>query len=176
MKIKDEKFKFNNEIIDDPLLVLDEEGKSLGIMSNSEAKAKVKELQKDLILINANSVPVAVKIGDKSKYLFQKKKEIKKQPVSKLKEISLKVCTGIADIKIKIQNARRLFAEGHKINFNMLFRKKESGLAEEGKKKMQIIIDELSDIAALEESINEKTNARGNLTLSMVMKKTVNKK
>ncbi|WP_458659038.1 translation initiation factor IF-3 [Candidatus Vidania fulgoroideorum] len=75
--------------------LLDYNGKFIGIFNIKKAIEKARLLNMDLIRINKHSDPKIYKIGNFKKYIFDKKKNTKKQKQRKIKEIKFK--TNICD-------------------------------------------------------------------------------
>ena len=102
------------------------------IMRTSEAIAKAKQQDLDLICITPNAKPPVCKIMDFGKYLFQlkkKKKEFnKKQSITELKEIQFRPTIDIGDIKVKAKRINGFLLEGHKVKLIMQVRGREQGM------------------------------------------------
>ena len=101
-------------------------------MRTSEAIAKAKQQDLDLICITPNAKPPVCKIMDMGKYLFQlkkKKKEFnKKQSITELKEIQFRPTIDIGDIKVKAKRINGFLLEGHKVKLIMQVRGREQGM------------------------------------------------
>ena len=83
----------NEEIRDNELRVIDNDGSQLGIMSRNDALEAANKKNLDLVLMSPNANPPVCKIMDYGKYRFElakKEKENRKnQKVVNLKEVRL---------------------------------------------------------------------------------------
>jgi translation initiation factor IF-3 len=90
----------------------------------------------------------------RGKYRYQltkKEKEQKKaQHHVKVKEVKLKPNTDEHDLLVKIKHARSFIADGNKVRVTCVFRGRELAHSEYGKKAVQRVCEDLSDIAAPE--------------------------
>lgn len=119
-----------------------------------EAIAKAELAGLDLVEIAPNAEPPVCKIIDYGKYRYQmtkKEKESKKsQHQVKVKEIKIKPTTDEHDIQVKVKHAREFIAKGDKVRITCVFRGRELMHPEIGKKAVDKICEDLSDIATPE--------------------------
>lgn len=134
--------------------VIDKDGDQLGILPTSEAIAKAELVGLDLVEIAATAEPPVCKIIDYGKYRYQmtkKEKESKKsQHQVKVKELKLKPTTDDHDILVKIKHAREFITKGDKVRVTCVFRGRELAHPEIGRRAVERICEELSDIATPE--------------------------
>jgi len=109
----------NNRIRAAKMLLIDEDGTSLGVQPLFSALAKSRERGLDLVEISPNNNPPVCKIMDFGKFKYaQEKKERENKQKSKnfeLKEIRLSAKIGEHDLQIKANKAKELADKGHKI-------------------------------------------------------------
>ncbi len=121
-------------------------------MIEAIAKAELDGL--DLVEIAPNAEPPVCKIIDYGKYRYQvtkKEKENKKsQHQVKVKEIKIKPTTDEHDIQVKVKHARDFIAKGDKVRITCVFRGRELMHPEIGRKAVEKICEDLSDIASAE--------------------------
>ena len=119
-----------------------------------EAIAKAELAGLDLVEIAPNAEPPVCKIIDYGKYRYQmtkKEKESKKsQHQVKVKEIKIKPTTDDHDIQVKVKHAREFISKGDKVRITCVFRGRELMHPEIGKKAVDKICEDLSDIATPE--------------------------
>lgn len=117
------KFILNENIKEQELLVIDENGKKLGTMSKKEALELAKEKELDLVLFSSGDLPTA-KIIDYGKFIYEtkkKNKESKKNQVQvKNKEIKVKPGIAIHDLNVRVENAKKWLDSGYRIRFVVL--------------------------------------------------------
>jgi translation initiation factor IF-3 len=92
----------NNEIPYDKMIVIDSEGKSLGLLTKQQAINAAEQEELDLVLLapSSDTKPAVTKITDYGKFLYQKKIKEKenKQKVQKMKEITVKPLISDGDL------------------------------------------------------------------------------
>jgi translation initiation factor IF-3 len=97
----------------------------IGIMSREQALAKARYLQMDLVEISPTASPPVVQIMDFGKFLFEEKKNRRKQPVAKLKEIKMRPVTDDGDYQVKLRNLMGFLQHGDKVKVTLRFRGRE---------------------------------------------------
>ena len=146
--------KINREIRAPKLRVIGHDGAQLGIMGLPEALMKAEQAGLDLVEIAPNAEPPVCKIVDYGKYRYQltkKEKEQKKtQHQVKVKEVKVKPNTDEHDLLFKIKHAREFITKGNKVRVTCTFRGREMMHPELGKRVVERICTDLSDIASPE--------------------------
>jgi translation initiation factor IF-3 len=95
------------------------------------------------------------KIIDWGKYQYQKMKELQRnrknsKPVE-VKQIRLGLKIGSNDLDIKLRRVRDFLASGHKVKIVAIFRGREMAHQELGYEMLQKIIEQLNEIAIVEQ-------------------------
>lgn len=146
--------QINEEIRDQELRVISEEGEQLGIMSAEEAQKIADEKNLDLVKISPQAKPPVCKIMDYGKFRYEKEKrerEAKKnQKVIEIKEIRLSLNIDTHDFETKLNHAKRFLADGNKVKFSIRFRGREMAHPEIGKEVMARAVEALGDAAVIE--------------------------
>lgn len=106
--------------------LLDEEGKQIGVLPTSEARALAEKRGLDLVEIAQGANPPIAKIIDYAKFKYQqakKEKEAKRKNKKgdKLKEIRLTPFIGEADLETRINRARKFAKKGDRIKVVVKF-------------------------------------------------------
>lgn len=134
--------------------VIDKDGGQLGVLSLSEALARADSSGLDLVEIAPGAEPPVCKIIDYGKYRYQitkKEKESKKsQHQVKVKEIKMKPNTDDHDLEVKTRHAREFITKGNKVRLTCVYRGREMQHPEFGRRIVQKMIDDLSDVATPE--------------------------
>ena len=123
-------------ILSEQVRLLNANRETIGIMSAAEVRAKAKEAELDIIVLNANSTPNVCMLGDLKKYEYEKKKAAaekeKKQRQaansSKLKELKLpadKSDSSKSDRLRLFSQAAKFVSEGHPVRLSVRFRGRE---------------------------------------------------
>ena len=134
--------------------VIDDEGGMLGVMDTYEAKKLAKEKGLDLVEVNPKAHPPVCKIVDYGRLKYEEKKKQnearKRQAQIALKEIKLRPKTDDHDIAFKVKHVRRFLEEGNKVKLTVRFRGREITHPETARRQIDLIIDEVQDIAIIE--------------------------
>lgn len=132
----------------DTVRLTDETGKSLGVVPTAEAKKMAAERGLDLIAVNNGINPPIGKLGDLSKYIYDKKKkdkELKKKEdaVKRASEIKMLKLTSDttdsskADRNRIIAQANKFLADGHPVKLNIKFYGREIKHASEAMDRLR---------------------------------------
>lgn len=113
------------------MMVIDNEGKSLGVMTK-EAALKLAEDQKlDLIEIAPNAKPSVARIMSFDKYRYLQEKKIKKQRAEQkdvgMKQVQISVREASHDLQMKAERVNNFFKEGRPVEILMVLRGREKG-------------------------------------------------
>ncbi len=164
--ITNHSIRINGQIRANQLRVVDQSGAQLGIMSRREALDKAREAGLDLVEISPNAQPPVAKIIDWGKYQYQKMKEQQRNKksahASEMKQIRLGLKIGENDLQIKLRKIRKFLLDGDKVKIQIVFRGREMAHPEVGRKLLDNILEQLSDVAVAD---NKPTMAGRNLSV-----------
>ena len=119
-------------------------------MNIHQARKHAVDKELDLVEVAPNERPPVCKILDYGKYKYQQaKKDTSKQRTVTLKEIKVRPQTDEHDLGFKMKNARKFLGQGHKLKVTMFFRGREIVHKALGRKVLDRIIEELSDVATV---------------------------
>jgi translation initiation factor IF-3 len=119
-------------------------------MNIHQARKHAVDKELDLVEVAPNERPPVCKILDYGKYKYQQaKKDTSKQRTITLKEIKVRPQTDEHDLDFKMKNARKFLGQGHKLKVTMFFRGREIVHKAIGRKLIDRIIEELSDVATV---------------------------
>ncbi|MHB1155421.1 MAG: translation initiation factor IF-3 [Phycisphaerales bacterium] len=159
IKREDEKGKslrINERIRISPVRLIDEENQQVGIVDTDRAMQMAKTAGLDLVEVAPASRPPVCRIMDYGKWKYQqKKKEAKAKSNSKqseLKEVRLRPSTDEHDMGIKLNHAREFLAEGHKVQFTMMFKGRQMAHKDIGFRGFDGVAEQLADVAKVETS------------------------
>ena len=132
------------------------DGEQMGTVLTQDALQKAQELGLDLVEVASQANPPVCRIMDYSKYKYdQEKKERearKHQKVVHLKQIKIKPNIEEHDYQVKLHHLKRFLSRGDKAKLIMIFRGREMSHIEIGKKVVDRMISDLSDVGELEKS------------------------
>lgn len=128
LNISKQELQINEEIRDKEILVIDDDGKKLGIMSAKDALKLADEKELDLVKIAPQATPPVCRILDYGKYCFEqakREKEAKKnQKVVSIKEIRMFSTIDTHDFETKVNQAVKFLQGGDKLKVSVRFRKR----------------------------------------------------
>lgn len=128
LTISKQELQINEEIRDKEVLVIDADGKKLGVMSSKEAMETAFEQELDLVKIAPQATPPVCRIMDYGKYCFEqtkREKEARKnQKVVSVKEIRMFSTIDTHDFETKVNQAFKFLQGGDKLKVSVRFRKR----------------------------------------------------
>ncbi|MCR4925104.1 MAG: translation initiation factor IF-3 [Clostridiales bacterium] len=152
--ISNKELQINEEIRDNEIRVITNDGEQLGIMSAKEALKIAVEQNLDLVKISPQAQPPVCKIMDYGKYRFEqakREKEARKnQRVVEVKEIRLSLNIDTHDFETKANHARKFLASGDKVKVSIRFRGREMAHPESALDIMQKFADMLEENGVIE--------------------------
>lgn len=132
------------------------EGEQLGVLTIQDALNEADRLGIDLVEVAPTAKPPVCKLMDYGKYKYQMSKKAheakKKQTVIHLKEIKLRSNTDEHDIQFKVKNIKKFLEGGDKVKVTMVFRGREITHPELGMTRLKRIVEEVKDIAVVEQT------------------------
>ncbi len=135
--------------------IISAEGENLGVKPINEALDIARDAELDLVEVAPNANPPVTRVMDFGKFLYeQSKKERearKSQKQVEVKEIRLRPKTNEHHLGFKIKNARGWLEDGNKVKVRVRFRGREITYPEVALEQLNTIVDELSDIAMVEQ-------------------------
>ncbi len=165
---KQDKHKINKQIRAQQVRLIDNNGEQIGIQPLQQALDLATQQQLDLVEIAPQASPPVCKLIDYGKYKYQlqkKESEAKKnQRDNSVKELKIRYCTDIGDLKTKLRHARNFLSDGNKVKFSLRFRGREKAFIHLGKEKLEQIAEQLSDVAKVYEQ-NLRSKSQMHITL-----------
>jgi len=133
--------------------VIDVEGTQLGVISRDEALEKAQEAGLDLVEVAPQEKPPVCRIMDYGKFKYQQKKRQNKGHThhGKNKEIRLRPKIGDHDFMTKVNRARQFLKDRDKVICSVIFRGRENAHVDEGFKLVERLIEELQEVAKVEQ-------------------------
>jgi translation initiation factor IF-3 len=134
--------------------VVDEDAGQLGIMTPEQALTLARSRELDLVEVAPGANPPVCRIMNYGKFQYQKSKrahEAKKhQRQVVMKEVKFRPKTEEHDFLFKKNNIARFLSEGNKAKATVVFRGREVTHQEIGRKLMDRLVQELSEVADVE--------------------------
>ncbi len=120
--------QINEEIRDKEVLLIDADGKKLGVMSAAEAQNIAFDKDLDLVKIAPQANPPVCRIMDYGKYCFEQSKREKEarknQKVVSVKEIRMFSTIDTHDFETKVNQAVKFLQSGDKLKVSVKFYKR----------------------------------------------------
>ena len=115
--IKD--LKINDEIRDNKLRLIDEDGSQIGVVSKDEALDIAYDKQLDLVLMSPNAKPPVARIMDYGKFKYDQEKKAKenkkKQKTTQTKETRFSLNIEDHDLATKANQTKKFLNNGDKV-------------------------------------------------------------
>lgn len=166
---KEPRVRINERIRVPQVRVVDEDGNMLGIMAPQDALSIARQRELDLVEISPQAKPPVCKIIDFGKFRYERQKREKTQKKSQhkqqLKGLRFKAVTDTHDFEFKTRHAREFLLEGDKVRASILFRGREIVHKNIGLELLQRFVEELDDIAKVDQAIKMEGNT-GTVTVS----------
>ena len=147
------------------------DGEQLGVMATDEALRAAAAANFDLVEIAPGAEPPVCKIMDYGKYKYEQSKKDKvsrkKQTVIHVKEIRFRPKIEEHDYDFKVRHARKFLEEGDKVKASVIFRGREMVHQEFGRGILRKMIEELQDIAKVE----QEPRMEGRILVTILVKK-----
>jgi translation initiation factor IF-3 len=167
------RYKKNAEIEADQLLVLDEEGASLGQMSKRAALDMAVEKELDLVEINPKSDPPVAKLIDFTEFKYQKEKEARKQKAhsraSEIKGIRLSVRISDHDLDVKREQAVKFLNRGDKVKIELQLKGRENARPEIATETIAHFISKIHE--QVEIKTEQEASRQGKKVTAVITKK-----
>ena len=124
----------------------------MGIMDIHKARKAANDIELDLVEVAPAAKPPVCKIMDYGKYRYQQaKKHSTKQKTIMVKEVKVRPAINEHDLQFKMKNAKKFLEHGHKVKVTVFFRGREIVHKANGKKVLDRIVEELQEVAGVEQ-------------------------
>jgi translation initiation factor IF-3 len=159
-KLPDEP-RVNEEITAAEVLVIDNDGTKLGVMTPAEGIAAAEERELDLVEVAPDGKPPVCRILDFGKYRYQQQKRDKdarkKQKVQALKEIKMRPKIDEHDYDFKTKAIIKFLEGGHRVKVSIFFRGREMAFLDKGRE----VIDRVAIDCAAAGKMDEEPRMEG---------------
>jgi translation initiation factor IF-3 len=146
--------RVNERIRAREVLVIDEHGERLGVMSVPEALMRAREAGLDLVEVAPNVIPPVCRILDYGRFKYEqakKERESKKHARhSELREVRFKPKIGAHDIEAKAKKAEEFLREGDKVKMSVMFRGREITHPDIGRDLLIRLAERLKNVGFVE--------------------------
>jgi translation initiation factor IF-3 len=151
---RDDRVRINERIRVREVRVIDETGQQLGIMAPQQALTIARQRGLDLVEVSATAVPPVCRITDYGRYQYTEQKRArqarKHQTTIVVKEIKFRPKVDEHDYQFKKKHIERFLQEGDKVKATVFFRGREIAHPEIGRRILERLIQEVSELAVAE--------------------------
>ncbi len=151
-----EDHQINEQIRDNSVRLIAEDGEQLGIMSAREAMEIAAERGLDLVKVSPGAQPPVCKILDYGKFKFEQAKKLKEakknQHVITIKEMRLSTTIDKHDIDVKAKCVNKFLKAGDKVKVSLRFRGRQMTHTDQGRQVMELFFSMVQENAILERS------------------------
>ncbi|WP_349402219.1 translation initiation factor IF-3 [Candidatus Phytoplasma solani] len=153
---------YNDKIPKGKYLIIDEKGVKLGIFNQNEALKLSEQKEIDIVVVNADSVPMVARLMDYQKHRYNQQKKNreakKKAQISVLKEIRITPNIDTNDLNTKLKQIQKFLKQGDKIKISMRFRGRMINNSKLGEAILKKIIQDLNSLAQIESPLKLQGN------------------
>ncbi|MBI5076849.1 translation initiation factor IF-3 [Candidatus Falkowbacteria bacterium] len=160
---RDEKnFSCNEQIRAPQVAVIDEDGVSLGAMPTPKALQLANERGYDLVEVSPLSNPPVAKLLNFGSFQYQREKQIKKQRLQSkgldVKNIRISIKIGEHDRDVRISQADKFLAKGHKIKIELILKGREMQHFNLARDAMRSFQQALTEKTLIEQDVAKQGN------------------
>lgn len=146
--------RVNGEITAEQVLVIDEEGVKLGVMTVDEATQIAGDRELDVVEVAPDGKPPVCRIMDYGKYRYQQQKRDKdarkKQKVQALKEMKMRPKIDEHDYDFKTRAIAKFLESGHRVKVSVFFRGREMAFLDKGREVLKRVADDVAEVGRME--------------------------
>lgn len=130
------------------------------VVTFAEAKKIASDMEKDVVGLNLTTNPPILKIVAYDKFMYELKKNAKKNKVANkpLKEIDLSVNIAQNDLETKVKKAKQFIEDGSKVKVVLTMRGRELSRKDFSKKSLEDFIEMMTDVATLDNQVKDEGN------------------
>lgn len=160
-------YRINDEIFNYSEVRIVGENIESKVVSLKEAKSIALGMEMDLVEINSKTNPPILRICNYSKFLYELKKNAKKNKVvqTQVKEIQISVNIAQHDLETKAKQAINFLNRGDKVKIVLTMRGRELTRRKENKHSINVLVDLIGT-----EGVIESCKDEGNKTIVILKK------
>ena len=137
-------------------------------ISTNEALDMAENQNMNLVQVGIRDNIAVCKIIDVKKEEYNRKKSKKAQKAPSVKEIRMGCNISSHDIEVKTTYAKKLLSAGNWVKFVITYKGRQMSMIADGKKKMQEILNDFTDVATVKDNVRIDGN---NVTATVIPKK-----
>lgn len=145
----EERRRINHQIRISQIMVIDEDGERLGVMTPEDGRRIAAEKGLDLVEVAPNARPPVCRIMDYGRFKYEQRKRQKKQHQMQTKIIKLRPKTDPNDLATKLRHARRFLEGGDRVRFVVRMRGRERAVTERWVAQLNDLVAKLDDVGTM---------------------------
>jgi translation initiation factor IF-3 len=149
--------------------LVDQRGEMIGVKTIQEALRLAEDSGYDLIEIAPGAVPPVCKLGNYSKFLYEKEKKLKEARKNRgggqVKEIRIRPKIGEHDFLVKLNAMLKFLKEHHKVRVSFIFHGREMEHRDIGLKMLEKIEQQIAGTGVIE----QKPQMYGNRMITIIV-------
>ena len=140
-------------INDEAVLLVDEDGNSVGKMLYDQALRTAQDKSLDLVLVSENDTFNVYRLADKGKWQYDKRKSQKNKHKNKVVNKSMKFSLSIEknDQDTKISKIRKFLDKKYNVNIIVFLKGREKAVPDHGRDKIEEILSYFRGSATVED-------------------------
>lgn len=142
----EERRRVNEQIRIAQVMVIDENGSPVGVMTPEDGRRLAAEKGMDLVEVAPQARPPVCKIMDYGRFRYEQRKKHKKQHQAETKIIKLRPKTDKHDLETKLRHARSFLEDGDRVRFIVRMRGRERAVTERWEAQLNDLLAKLVDI------------------------------
>lgn len=158
--------RVNGQIRAPQVMVIDHQGKQLGVLDTFRAVQLARDQDLDLVEVSPVARPPVCKIMNYGAYQYQQEKKVRKlkakQKKVEIKGLRLGLNIGAHDLEIRKNQALKFFAKGDKVKVELILRGRERAFMERAKTILHDFVKSLGEDIVIEQPL---TRQGGRLSL-----------
>lgn len=158
-------FAVNDKITSPELVVIDENGVSLGTISRDAALAAARDHELDLVEVSPKAVPPIAKIMDYGSYRYQREKSERKAKAKtktiEVKTVKLSLRISEHDADVRAGQAIKFLADGDKVKIELQLRGRERQHTELARQNMREFLDRTTKLLGKPIKIEQPVSQQG---------------
>ena len=145
----EERRRVNEQIRIAQIMVIDENGSPVGVMTPEDGRRLAFEKGMDLVEVAPQARPPVCKIMDYGRFRYEQRKKHKKQHQAETKIIKLRPKTDKHDLETKLRHARGFLEDGDRVRFIVRMRGRERAVTERWEAALNDLLSKLVDIGII---------------------------
>jgi translation initiation factor IF-3 len=130
--------------------LIDHENNNRGLMDTHEALQIAQSVELDLVIVSEGKDAPIAKIVNYGKLQYQKKKRQGQSARPTVKEVRFRPNVGVADYKLRIEQATQWLSKGDSVKFAIRLRGREHQYRDQAGELLERIVNDLGEVGKVQ--------------------------